>query len=357
MRSIDDPIVSDSSFSPYSSRDIKHYFFGQGARIRKRWGQNFIIDPNISSLIAEHIFREQRESFASSDLREGELPLLEVGPGFGSLSKELLKRGCKLYAVEIDPALFGFLQRQGEWEGKRAPYLLKEDILTFFQGLKEGKTFPFQRKKRDGKGAGIEELSLLGMEGDYICARDKKETGEGQKLRFICGNLPYSISTDFFRGLVSLPGIKGGVFLAQKEYARRILRREGEKSHSLGIFLHNHGLWKKCMDIGAKSFYPPPKIDSTLIAYRARTGALGCSPSILEKVLRLSFGSRRKKLKNNWKKKLTYYFPQISFAELLLWAEEAGIKADFRAEDLKASDFYFLSRKIEEKQRQAFPKN
>ena len=336
------------TFSPYSSHDIKNYFLRQRAKIRKRWGQNFLIDPNISRLIAEHVSREIAGVLASPFLeakkaREA-LPLLEVGPGFGTLSKDLLKKGYTLYAVEIDPALSKFLG-QKNWESKEPPYLLEADILSFFKGLLErGESFSFQRGGKD-----LEKSSQVGIQDKHIYAKTSPE--ERQRVEFACGNLPYSISTDFFRNFICLPGIKGGVFLVQKEYAQRILRKEGEASHSLGIFLHNYGVWKKCMDVGAKSFYPSPKVDSSLIVYRPHIEGLECSSSILEKLLRLSFGSRRKKLENNWKKKLTYYFPELTLVELLGWAEEGGIKADFRAEALSHSDFYFLSRKIEEKQR------
>ena len=338
-------LMSDlASFSPYSPRDIKQYFLDQKARIRKRWGQNFLIDPNISRQIAKHI---SKALLSSSQQERGKgTALLEVGPGFGALSIALLNQEYDVYAVEIDPALVRFLS-QRNWGAHKTFYLLRADILAFFKGLGEAESFYFEKEY-----GGLRRSSVVRLEAEKkeIYADDD---GESRRLEFVCGNLPYGISTDFFIHLMALPGLRGGVFLVQKEYAQRILsteqRHSHSHSHSIGVFLHNYGHWSKCMDIKAQAFYPSPKIDSSLIAYHAHSDGLRCSPPVLEKLLRLSFGSRRKKLRNNWKKRLTDYFPQITLGELVRWAEEGGIKPNSRAEELRQDDFYFLSQRIEQR--------
>ena len=149
----------------------------------------------------------------------------------------------------------------------------------------------------------------------------------------------------FFRCLLGLPKILGGVFLVQSEYAQRILSKD--KSHSISVFLGNYGNWKLHRTIPAQVFYPRPKVSSSLIEYQAYSNGTQCQPEILEKLLRLSFGSRRQKLLNNWRRHLSTSFPHIHLSELLQWANIEQIDYTVRAEQLQPEDFYRLCRKIE----------
>ena len=328
------------TFSIYSVRDIKHFFTVYKASIRKRWGQNFLIDPNTTRKLAE-IIAEKYKSRSNT--------LLEVGPGLGGLSQELVKSGFAIYAVEIDPALIAFLKEHSFFAAPTAAknefWLLRQDILTVLRGLSLGTRFSFekiakqtQKSKDSKKDEQNERCSELYQENGRIYAN-------GQALSFICGNLPYAITSDFFLYLMRLGNIAGGIFLIQKEYAANIL--SNDKLSSIGAFLRNYGQWHKLMDVGPKCFYPQPKVHSTLVEYQAYPSGPQCSPELLEKLLRMSFRGKRKKLQTNWKKHIAEYFPKLGLQQLARWAQECQINTENRAENISCDSFYCLSKKIE----------
>ncbi len=317
------------SFSVYSARDIKNFFAKHKASIRKTWGQNFLTDPNTSRNIA-NIISEKYKTHTKL--------LLEVGPGFGSLSQELFKKGYSIYAVEIDAVLNTFLHESKIFltDANQEFWLLQQDILVVLKGLYSGTSFSFQKIGTSNN----RQTSLLYRQGDSRIYGDK------QPLSYVYGNLPYCITTDFFVQLMHLDTIAGGIFLIQKEYAQNIL--DTVKHSSIAVLLHNYGKWQRLLNVGPKCFYPSPKVESTLIEYQAYTSGPLCSPQVLEKLLRLSFRGRRKKLHTNWKNNLPEYFPHLSLKKLLSWAEKCDINMQWRAEDIDYQSFYCLSREIEQ---------
>ena len=71
---------------------------------RKKWGQNFLRDPNIIEKIISSLKPDKQDH------------ILEVGPGDGALTHSLYSKVCKIYAVEIDPLLIQHLKEQHRWE-------------------------------------------------------------------------------------------------------------------------------------------------------------------------------------------------------------------------------------------------
>ncbi len=326
------------AFSPYSSSNIKNFFYQNKVKIQKKWGQNFLTDPNISRLIAKHLDESYHNClssvFTSSNANAKLFPktVLEIGPGFGVLTKEILDKGYTVYAIEIDPILLHYLQVNNISLQKNNLYLLKGDILTVLRLARENKSFLFLNEK-----SGV----------SHTLSFTKTNKPQEKHICYIYGNLPYSITTDFFTSLMKIPSILGGLFLIQKEYAQRVL--SPKKKYSIGIYLQNSGIWKQHKIIGPSAFFPMPKIDSILIEYRAHVKGRHCSNTILEKLLRLSFGSRRKALRSIWKKQLMSFFPLIDYKQMLLLATECHIDTAARAEDLTPENFYSLCKKIETK--------
>ncbi len=323
-----------ASFSPYSPLHIKELFGKSKGSIRKSWGQNFLIDPMRHAWIA---------GLAKEACPEKGSPVLEIGPGLGALSLALLSLGLEVYAVEIDPILVAFLQGQ-EAQSMFASRLscskaesgsfslVHQDILPLLSSLAAGETCTFTK---------IYPACPAKKE----LFRKKEALGIGDKrLSFVCGNLPYSITSPLFIRLMRLPGLSAALLLVQEAYAKRIV--DSRKRHSISIFLHNYGTWHAKGRLPCAAFYPQPKVDSTLLAFHAHQGGPLCDSGTLEKLLRLSFAMRRKKLKTNWKRHASSYFPQMQWEEWLAYAQSCHIDPEARAEDIQAEAFYALCRHI-----------
>ncbi len=325
--------LSSLSFPIYSAASIQRFFHENGKSIRKRWGQNFLIDPNISRRIADCILRKERN------------PLWEIGPGFGVLTEEIISRGHTVYGVEIDPLLYSFLYKQPKLQEKNGKtFLLQKDILSLIEKLSLRESFFFEEAGRFPH----QEKHLFHL------SSSKKQKGlsliaNGEEIELVYSNLPYSITSDFFvklfRMFSSCSGTHEGVFLVQSEYAERILGIR--PSSSIGVYLRNYASWKKNFSVSSSCFYPKPKVNSSLIEYKSHLKGPICSPLRLEKLLRLSFFAPRKKLRNNWKKGIPRHFPEISLDFLLDIASSEGISGDSRAEELSPEDFYALCKSME----------
>lgn len=269
------------SFPYYSPTRIRQLFKENGIWFRRRWGQNFLTDPNHARIIAEHV------------LLNCPGPLLEIGPGLGALTHLLLAEERQVTGVEIDPFLVSELIKQFKQEYPRFQ-IIKGDALKFLASPLETQS--------------------------------------------ICGNLPYSISTDLLTAVVKRPEIKRGIFLLQTEFADRVVAPESISS--LGVFLNNFGSWRIIHRIPATAFYPQPKIDSSLLFFAAHQEGPRCDREILEQILRLSFGSRRKKLANAWKNKRA----DLTFREKLQTAAAAlPLDLSKRAEEIEREKYYKLA--------------
>lgn len=268
------------SYPYYSRARIDALLQRCGGAVRKRWGQNFLIDPNYCRRIADLILNE-----TSGDL-------IEIGPGTGSLTWQLLEAGRRVTAVEIDPLLANALQEE---LGERFPLLkvVEQDVRNFLR--------------------------------------------ERQSIPAICGNLPYYITAEILTAVVRLSGIRTAVFLIQSEPAMRIVAKKAESS--LTVFLQNFGEWKITHKVPANAFYPRPRVESSLLLFQTHAGGPRCDGELLERVLRMSYGGRRKKIENAWKKSAA---GPLSVEQLLAAARDTGLNTDRRPDDLDAADYYHL---------------
>ena len=227
-----------TEFPYYSRQRIKESLAESGAAVRKRWGQNFVVDPNQARRIAGEI------------LARTVGPLFEIGPGFGAVTHLLLDAGRSLLAAEIDPVLSALIARE------------YKDRLEVYAG-----------DARD------------------ILAREAP-------LRDFCGNLPYYISTELLLGAVQ-GGASRAVFLLQKEFALRAAAKDSVGS--LPVFLSCFGESRVVLHVPASSFFPKPEVESSLLSFSRHPDGPRCPPHILEEILRASFGMRRKMLRGAWK--------------------------------------------------------
>jgi 16S rRNA (adenine1518-N6/adenine1519-N6)-dimethyltransferase len=214
-------------------------------RAKKSLGQNFLIDKNIIIKITNTV------SIAGCEV-------LEVGPGTGNLTKEILKKNpSKLYLIEKDMFLAENLKEIIDGRVK----IFNEDILEFNENL----------------------LS--------------------KKKIIVFGNLPYNISTEILSTWITK--LKNDfwfsdlVLMFQKEVADRIIAKFDSSNYGRLSILAN---WKlnvnKICDISPESFSPRPKIQSSLIHFTPKKNfAKIKDPLNLEKITRIFFSHRRKMLK------------------------------------------------------------
>lgn len=250
--------------------------------MRKRWGQNFLIDPNQIAAITRFIL-------------EIEGPIIEIGPGLGALTHRLLQSGREVTALELDPFLCELLGREL---------------------------------------GGFDNFNLI--PGD---ARHYLEKIPDAAV--VCGNLPYYITTELVLGASRVRGIERGVFLTQLEFARRATAKNSESS--ITVFLRNLGDWSLELTIPPGSFYPEPGVKSGLMVFRPSPEGPKCNPDILERVLRMSFRTKRKKIVNSWKTS-----PDQFASKMKDIADTLEIDTSLRAEELPFDSFFRMTHLLDE---------
>ena len=214
-------------------------------KAKKSLGQNFLIDKNIIDKIINTVSITGNE-------------VLEVGPGTGNLTKEILKKNpSKMYLVEKDTFL---AENLGDIIDKRVK-IFNEDILKFDENL-------------------LSKNKIV-----------------------VFGNLPYNVSTEILSTWIT--NLKNDywfsdlILMFQKEVADRIIAQFNSSNYGRLSILANWRLnIKKICDISPESFSPKPKIQSTLIHFTPKKNFVEIEdPLNLEKITRIFFSHRRKMLK------------------------------------------------------------
>jgi 16S rRNA (adenine1518-N6/adenine1519-N6)-dimethyltransferase len=217
-------------------------------RARKRFGQHFLHDPAVIGRIV-----------AALEVRPGE-HLVEIGPGRGALTHELLRRtDCSFDAIEIDRDLAQRLR--GEFTDAPRCELHEADALDFdFAGL---------ASRRTGR------------------------------LRII-GNLPYNISTPLlFHLLGQAEAIKDLHVMLQREVVARLAARPGTGDFGrLTLMLTPYLAVEKLFDVGPGAFQPPPQVWSAVVRLTVRAQPLFSVSPHYGAVVAAAFAHRRKTLRN-----------------------------------------------------------
>lgn len=220
---------------------------------KKFLGQHFLTDESVAARIADTL---SSATLPAEYENLGQLPVLEIGPGTGVLTKYLIATGRPLEAVEVDAESVEYLH-------KNYPELAvrEGDFLT----MPESAFFP-------GK--------------DFA----------------LTGNYPYNISSQIFFRLLDMreriPICSG---MLQKEVAERLCAGPGTKVYGiLSVLLQ---IWYDCeylFTVNENVFNPPPKVKSGVIRLiRNGRQELPCRWEDLRRVVKASFGQRRKTLRNS----------------------------------------------------------
>ena len=250
----------------------------------KRFGQNYLIDKNIIQKIVRE-FNPQK-----SDV------VLEIGPGQGALTSELMNKVEKLYAVEIDKRVIESLAL-----GFPIVTVINQDFLKL-------------------------DLSSMNITAP---------------MRII-GNIPYNITSPIlFKLIENRSLVSDAMLMVQLEVAKRITAKEKSDDYGiLGVLLNYFSDTKLCFKISPNVFYPKPKVESAIIHLDfTKELSSGVDNKLFIQLVKAAFGNRRKTLKNSLGNSI---FSEIDFSQ-------AGIDLKRRAEELTIAEFVKIARWLKDK--------
>jgi 16S rRNA (adenine1518-N6/adenine1519-N6)-dimethyltransferase len=256
----------------------------------RRSGQHFLSDRAILGRIVDAL-----------ELTPGET-VIEVGPGHGSLTTELLARGAQVVAIEKDRALADELRAQ--YAVRRTP----EDLTVI-----------------DG--------DALKLDWHSLPAHGAPRTAHAVK---VVGNIPYYITSPLIDKALTPPLPERIVFLVQDEVADRIAAKPGGKTYgALSVGVQAVARVEKLFTVAPGAFRPPPKVRSALIRLTplAQPLVMDVEVAPLRAFVTACFSRRRKQLKNA--------VPGVTAADL----RDMGFDPTVRPERLPPAAFVRLLRR------------
>jgi len=224
---------------PLNTNEVKKILGRIGLKADRSLGQHFLVDDNVA---------ERSVSYAGVSRDD---TVLEIGPGLGILTRLLLSQAKRVVAIEKDPKLIGV----------------------------------------------VDSPNLVYIKGDAV----KVELPEFNK---VVSNLPYGISSPItFRLLEKGCDFKVAVLMYQKEFAERLATGPGSKIYSrLSVSAYVKARVELLDMVPSKAFYPRPKVDSAIVRLVPREPPFSTDDwELFHKVVRTTFGQRRKKLQNSLK--------------------------------------------------------
>ena len=239
-------------FMAQSKSQIQSILAAAGMTPRHRFGQNFMIDQNLIRVIAD-----------AGAIAPGEL-IIEVGPGTGTLTEEILSRGPEMLAVEIDRDLAASLREHYASEPRFS--LIEGDALSSKHALHE-------------------ELAAA--------IATKRQPGRSVKL---VANLPYNIASPLIIECL-IAGVDLLVFTVQKEVADRLRATAGGDAYGpLSVIAQMLGDVEVLRTLSPQAFWPAPKIESSLVRV-TRNDRIGADAAAFSRFVHKVFSFRRKTLR------------------------------------------------------------
>ena len=248
-------------------------------KAKKSLGQNFLIDPAITNQILQFIDPHSKDHF------------LEIGPGKGAITHQLMGKVDTTHAVEIDRELFNKLK---SLEEEKNFYVHNKSILDF-----------------DPRGISTNKVRVI-------------------------GNLPYNLSTPImFWSFKYLANFCDMHFMLQKEFGDRLIAKNDDKNFGrITVITQYLTRPEYCFLISPESFSPKPKIDSVFIRFNPIKGRSIDDPIAikLQEVTRIAFMHKRKMVGKSLEK-------IISSKEL----DDLGIDRKCRPENISVEDYLKIS--------------
>jgi 16S rRNA (adenine1518-N6/adenine1519-N6)-dimethyltransferase len=261
----------------YRPSELHTFLNSSALYAKKRLSQNFLIDGNVL-----------RNILKAAEVQEGDL-VIEIGPGPGALTEALLKAGATVIAIELD--------------------------LRFAEALKR-----------------LQTPKLTIVEAD-ILAFPLEEYLQGKKKAKIISNLPYHISSPVLDKLLPMEAhISTLTLMVQKEFALRMAAKEKSSDYSpLSLFVQAHSRVLSSFPVSPKSFFPVPKVDSTVITLELKKKDALHGKSFFA-FLKTAFQHRRKTLASS----LREFAPRDTIQEAL------GKNPQARPEELSLEEWSAL---------------
>lgn len=252
-----------------------------GAKAHKSLGQNFLTDDGVI------------QEIVAASIKDPEIPVVEIGPGLGVLTRVLAKEAQKVWAIELDRAKLELLHRE-------------------LQGL---------------------PVEILNMDALKL---DLREIW-GEKKGVLVGNLPYYITSPLLMHfLEQKESLQSMIVMVQKEVADRLVAKPGGKDYGiLSIATQLSAQPEKILEVPPKAFWPAPKVTSAVVRFHLRPyPGFRVQEKDFFRVVKASFSQRRKTLGNSLAGGLSMDKKIIS--EILA---QAGIDEQRRAETLSIEEF------------------
>lgn len=220
------------------AEQVKAILESIGKRPTKRLGQNFLLDDSVV-----------RQQVALANLSKADT-VLEIGPGLGRLTEELLNTGAKVVAVEQDPEFCAFLRKRF---GER-----------------------FELVQADAVKAFLPEFNK------------------------VVSNLPYQISSPITFKLLD-SGFELAILMLQREFAERMIARPGTPEYGrLSVGVYYRAECEIALNVSRNAFWPQPKVDSCLVKLVPRAPPFEVKDArVFSDVTKAIFSHRRKKVVNS----------------------------------------------------------
>jgi 16S rRNA (adenine1518-N6/adenine1519-N6)-dimethyltransferase len=250
---------------------------------KKRMSQNFLVARAIVERIAD-----------ATEVHDGER-IVELGPGLGTLTGELLRRGARVVAIEKDPEMVEVVEAELGGTGR------------------------------------IEVLHADAAEVDLASIAD------GSPIKVV-GNLPYAVTGAILKNLVNhRSSIALAVVMVQREVRDRLVSKPGTRDYgALTVFTQAAFRVDKVVDVKAGSFHPPPKVASAVVRLSPLDPPRAAETPTFRNVVKAAFQARRKTLRNALR--------QMAETELVDRAlAETGIDGRRRGETLDVEEFGVLA--------------
>ncbi len=274
-------------------------YFNRAKRFRtkKRLGQNFLIDGDVINFIVNEANLSKNDT------------VIEIGPGIGFVTEQLVKHAGKVIAIELDE-----------------------------QAIE-------QLKKLDADNLEIVHNDIL--------KTDISELANGKKVKVVA-NIPYYITSPILAHLLgeiddldnkNRQSISEIILMVQEEVAIRMSANEKSPNKAYGLLTVLSQFWANCRilkQVKSKSFYPSPKVNSALVKLVVNDEPLLklSDYSYFRKTIRGGFSARRKNIKNALMNK------GFDKDKILLALEKVGISENTRSESISIEDFGRLSEEL-----------
>lgn len=290
--------MNNSSINLCSPRYVHELMDEFSIAPQKRYGQNFLINDAIPKRIAD----------ASAETEV--TCVLEIGPGIGTMTRELSERFEKVVAVEIDRDLIPVLKKT--LSDKENVTVINSDIMA---------------------------IDIDALTREHFGDRDFA----------VCANLPYYITTPIIMKLLECgcSRLRSVTVMIQTEVADRLVAKAGSAEYgAITASLAYYGQAKKLFSVSPGSFLPAPKVSSTVVKIEIYPENLRPlhpkNEKLMFRLIAAAFGQRRKTLPNA----LSAGIPEINKEKLLSALDEMGLDSRIRGEALSVAQFAALSDRL-----------